>query len=890
MTPARTPLFIVLSIVLVAATAAAAVPAVNFTANPVTGNAPLPVTFTGTSTGTINGQSWYFGDEDFPDMTWESRGAAPWTGRYTGAVAVQPSGGIFLAGGVGESGRLNDAWYSSNGGDNWTLANTNANWSKRSGSSLVSLPNDWIVLMGGFDGGAKGDVWQWRGYGDNWTCLNASAWPGRSGFAAVTLPGNSIVVMGGAGTSDVWRSDDGGSNWTCVNASAGWAPRNGHRAVVLAGGSILLMGGVDDHLNFLSDVWRSADRGATWTCLTPDAGFTGRENFACGVLPDRSVVVAGGSINTDNTAANDVWRSVDGGATWVFLHEAGWDARVTPAGFLPQGDIVLLGGINSTAALNDVWRLRTASSFDANTGHTYATAGVYHPLLNVYNTEGSGVATGTVTARPLASFTFSQSAANPYLVNFTGSSTGNATGWTWYFGDEDFAGMNWTPVKPDTENASSWHGRCGHASAGLPDGSVLILGGYCWVDGIGHVYYNDVWRSTDRGATWTCINGSAGWTPRAAPSVVVLPDGGIVLSGGESADYQYWNDTWRSDDGGVTWTRVNASGGWLPRGKHAGVALPDGDIVIMAGFNLENRCLSDVWISHDRGGNWTIVNAGAMWGLRQYPASVALPDGSIVLMGGMAWTDTQDFFYKDTWISADKGLSWTCVNDNPGKASSNAAAVGLPDGSIVYMGGGGQGYFSEVWRSADRGTTWENLDGGIRWPARGYFAAASLPDGSIVLLGGSTDGGHICSDAWRLDTASSSIRDPPHIYPDLGTWRVTLGAYTSGSSNSTTLDVPVTGRTTTKIKSSRNPTHPGDTVKFTATVKAVSPATGTPAGTVQFMAGKKNIGAPVNLTAAGKAVSRPVRNLKAGVHRVTAFYSGDERFGKSNRTMKQKVA
>ena len=42
---------------------------------------------------------------------------------------------------------------------------------------------------------------------------------------------------------------------------------------------------------------------------------------------------------------------------------------------------------------------------------------------------------------------------------------------------------------------------------------------------------NDTWRSTDKGATWTLVNGSSGWPARMDHGSVVLPDGSIVLVG-----------------------------------------------------------------------------------------------------------------------------------------------------------------------------------------------------------------------------------------------------------------------------------------------------------------------------------------------------------------------
>ena len=79
-------------------------------------------------------------------------------------------------------------------------------------------------------------------------------------------------------------------------------------------------------------------------------------------------------------------------------------------------------------------------------------------------------------------------------------------------------------------NASAgWSARTGHSSVVMPDGSIVLMGGF---DGTSE--FNDVWRSTDNGATWTQVNASAGWTGRDGHSSVVMPDGSIVLMGGNT--------------------------------------------------------------------------------------------------------------------------------------------------------------------------------------------------------------------------------------------------------------------------------------------------------------------------------------------------------------------
>ena len=92
------------------------------------------------------------------------------------------------------------------------------------------------------------------------------------------------------------------------------------------------------------------------------------------------------------------------------------------------------------------------------------------------------------------------------------------------------------------------------------------------------------------------------------------------------------------------------------------------------------------------------------------------------------------------------------------------------------------------------------------------------------------------------------------------------------------------GSTTTSVASSVNPSIAGQSVNFTATIAPVSPASGTPTGTVQFVVDGTNFGSPVTLSG-GTATSASTTTLAAGNHTVTANYSGDTNFTSSSGSL-----
>ena len=86
------------------------------------------------------------------------------------------------------------------------------------------------------------------------------------------------------------------------------------------------------------------------------------------------------------------------------------------------------------------------------------------------------------------------------------------------------------------------------------------------------------------------------------------------------------------------------------------------------------------------------------------------------------------------------------------------------------------------------------------------------------------------------------------------------------------------GSTTTSLArtSGSNPSAPGGSVTFTATIVPSAPAAGTATGTVQFKDGVINLGSPQAMSAG--AASLVTTALTSGAHSITGVYSGDASF------------
>jgi fibronectin-binding autotransporter adhesin len=95
--------------------------------------------------------------------------------------------------------------------------------------------------------------------------------------------------------------------------------------------------------------------------------------------------------------------------------------------------------------------------------------------------------------------------------------------------------------------------------------------------------------------------------------------------------------------------------------------------------------------------------------------------------------------------------------------------------------------------------------------------------------------------------------------------------------------------TATTVTSSRNPSTYGESLTFTAIVKAAAPGGGTPTGTVTFMDGSSSLD---TVPLSGGRATFATNLLDAGSHTITVVYSGDGNFVTStsaplNETVKQ---
>ncbi len=235
-------------------------------------------------------------------------------------------------------------------------------------------------------------------------------------------------------------------------------------------------------------------------------------------------------------------------------------------------------------------------------------------------------------------------------------------------------GVNWT-----FEGTAPWPAR--HCSAWLVyDNAMWVIGGDPQSGCL-----RDVWKSTD-GINWISLEDTIpGYSPRHNTNYAPLNDKMLML-GGSSCSVDpptAYNQVWESTDG-LSWNQL-ANAPWTGRSMQINYCVDDSNSAWILGGAGEHdrRSYNDIWKTND-GTNWTLVNASAPWGGRNWHTT-AWFDNKIWVVAGMATSVEMN----DVWYSED-GFVWHELKSTTGNwpaGTRHAASTTVYDNALWYMCG-----------------------------------------------------------------------------------------------------------------------------------------------------------------------------------------------------------
>jgi autotransporter-associated beta strand protein len=232
------------------------------------------------------------------------------------------------------------------------------------------------------------------------------------------------------------------------------------------------------------------------------------------------------------------------------------------------------------------------------------------------------------------------------------------------------------------------------------------------------------------------------------------------------------------------------------------------------------------------------------------------------------------------------------IIDNTGTSAVNGTFTGLPQGatvtisgqpySISYTGGDGNDVVltSQVPSQTSIVPSASSIVSGqaITLSATVTSEAptdTNIPTGTVQFFNGTTSLG--------TGTLTNGVATLSNVFLPLGTNSIT--AQYAGDTNFTASTAPAStvivsqASTTTSLTAVPNPATVGTAVTLTATVAAVSPGTGTPTGSVEFLSGTTDLGTGT-LDSTGVA-TLSTTSLTQGSNSLTAMYLGDTNFTQS---------
>ncbi len=272
--------------------------------------------------------------------------------------------------------------------------------------------------------------------------------------------------------------------------------------------------------------------------------------------------------------------------------------------------------------------------------------------------------------------------------------------------------------------------RDGHTATLLPNGQVLITGG---------------WNQSSRTATAELYDPQTGkfeytgsmMAPRQGLTATLLKNGQVLIAGGDSARNTPQLTAELYDPA----TKTFVSTGTLNTGRsaHTSTLLDDGTVLVVGGTSGNDTILSSAEIYDPGTGKFTLTGNANM--IRYKHGAVLLKDGNVLILGGSNQNDWTGK-YKSAEIYNVKTGMFTRTSDMNGKRFKLAdAALLLPDGNVL-VGGGNR--IIEIFDAQSQ----RFIPGGTLDNDYFYTVSTLLKNGSVLITGGYDPTIHPSDKAW----------------------------------------------------------------------------------------------------------------------------------------------
>ena len=451
---------------------------------------------------------------------------------------------------------------------------------------------------------------------------------------------------------------------------------------------------------------------------------TARWNHTATLLNNGKVLVVGGSGISGVLQDAELYDPATG--TWTPTsspNTARWGHTAT---LLPNGKVLVAGGTDGSSSLS------STELYDPATGTWTVTGSL--------NTARFGqTATLLQNGKVLVAGGFNSASSD--LALRMGELYDPATGY-------------WTVSKGNRLITSRYE----HTATLLPDGRVLVAGGYNTSSGV--LSSAELYTPSDNGGSWLAASDMG--SPRNSHTATLLPNGNVLIAGGFYGTFLSSSEFYTPDSGAGTWT----STGLLnePRCANTATLLPNGAVLVTGGEGPLSSV--ELYKSFNGGGTW--MTDGSLLNARDSHTATLLANGQVLIVGG----------YEDgigplssAELCDSASPAWMNVGTLNQMRGGQTATL-LPDGTVLAAGGiGPTGWLpnAEVYDPA----TWTWTVTNPLHTARCDHTATLLANGRVLVVGGTNANGYLpthygveqynpVTGTWTVPPASCTLcHNPP---------------------------------------------------------------------------------------------------------------------------------
>ena len=262
--------------------------------------------------------------------------------------------------------------------------------------------------------------------------------------------------------------------------------------------------------------------------------------------------------------------------------------------------------------------------------------------------------------------------------------------------------------------------RFDHTATLLPNGKVLVAGG---VDS-----NLDILASAElydpASGTWTATGSLA--AARYWHTATLLPNGKVLVAGGYDS-INVFASAELYDPASGTWTATGslANGRWL----HTATLLPNGKVLVAGGFDTSLNTLANAELYDPASG--TSSETGSLNTARRLHTATLLPKGMVLVAGGRFDFNPYDLASAELYDPASG--TWTTTGSLATRRHVHTATL-LPSGMVLVAGGDGDSVLVSAELYDPASGTW-TATGSLN-TARRYHTGTLLQNGMVLVAGG----------------------------------------------------------------------------------------------------------------------------------------------------------